>query len=327
MSAWGSLQRAFINAVSLLMLASTAALASNRVPPVASNGAASLAPTGSVVDAARPSRASDTRTASSAVDTTDTGRAPGPQRVITLLPSLTETVCALGACERLVGVDRHSNHPARVLSLPRLGGLDDPRIEALVALKPDLVIVPLSWRGIESMRRVGLTVLAVEPTTLEQTRASMVQIAVALGLGSERGREAWQTMEAQWQAAAARIPPRWREGSVYVEVSTAPHAASAGSFVGEVLARIGLKSAIAADLGPFPRLNPEAVLRADPGWIVASREGLASMRQRPALRELRALREGRACGFESREFDLLVRPGPRLGEGALLLAQCLAQKP
>lgn len=315
----GSLRRLLITAVSLLTLGSTSAMASN--------SAASLASTGSVVDAARPSSASDIRTATSAAGTADTGRVPGPQRVITLLPSLTEIVCALGACDRLVGVDRHSNHPEQVHGLPRLGGLDDPRIEALVALKPDLVIVPRSWRGIESMRRVGLTVLAVEPATLEQTRASMVQIAVALGLGSQRGQDAWQTMEGQWRAAAARIPPRWREASVYVEVSTAPHAASAGSFVGEVLQRIGLKSAIAAELGPFPRLNPEAVLKADPVWIVASREGLASMRQRPALRELRALREGRACGFESRDFDLLVRPGPRLGEGALLLAQCLAQKP
>ena len=255
------------------------------------------------------------------------GAASAPQRVITLLPSLTETVCALGACDRLVGIDRYSNHPEQVLSLPRLGGLEDPRIEALLALRPDLVIAPLSWRGIESMKRLGLTVLAVEPTTLEQTRASMVQIAVALGLGAERGQVAWQAMEGQWRAAAVRIPLRWRAASVYVEVSTAPHAASASSFVGEVLQRIGLNSAIAADLGPFPRLNPETVLKAEPTWIVASREGLASMRQRPALRELRALREGRACGFETREFDLLVRPGPRLGEGALLLAQCLAQKP
>lgn len=256
-----------------------------------------------------------------------TANASGPQRVVTLLPSLTETVCALGACDRLVGVDRHSNHPAQVLALPRLGGLDDPRIEALVALRPDLVIVPLSWRGIESMKRMGLTVLAVEPMTLEQTRIAMVQIAVALGLGSQRGHDAWQAIEGQWRVAAARIPPRWRDAAVYVEVSTTPHAASAGSFVGEVLQRMGLKSAIAADLGPFPRLNPEAVLKADPIWIVASLEGLASMRQRPALRDLRALREGRACGFESHQFDLLVRPGPRLGEGALLLAQCLAQQP
>ncbi|MFN7287601.1 MAG: helical backbone metal receptor, partial [Burkholderiales bacterium] len=155
-----------ITAVGLLTLNSTAALASNGTVGLASNG--------TVVKAAGPTKASEPGTASPGVDAPDTGRAPAPQRVITLLPSLTETVCALGACDRLVGIDRYSNHPARVLSLPRLGGLEDPRIEALVALRPDLVIAPLSWRGIESMKRLGLTVLAVEPTTLEQTRASMV---------------------------------------------------------------------------------------------------------------------------------------------------------
>ena len=64
-----------------------------------------------------------------------------PQRVITLLPSLTETVCALGQCTRLVGIDRYSNWPTQVTTLPTLGGGMDPNIEAIVALKPDVVFV------------------------------------------------------------------------------------------------------------------------------------------------------------------------------------------
>ena len=70
-----------------------------------------------------------------------------PQRVVSLLPSLTETVCALGACERLVGVDRYSNWPASVQSLPRVGGGLDPSIEGIVALRPDLVLAAGSTRG------------------------------------------------------------------------------------------------------------------------------------------------------------------------------------
>jgi iron complex transport system substrate-binding protein len=253
--------------------------------------------------------------------------APVPPRIVSLLPSHTETVCALGACDRLVGIDRHSNDPPSVQRLPRLGGLEDPRLEALLALKPDLVLAPKSWRGIESMQRLGLRVLAIEPTTLEQTEASMVQIALALNLSAEQGRAIWLALQERWQEAAGRIPARWRNASIYVEVSTVPHAASAGSFIGQMLHVIGLKSVIPAGLGPFPRLNPEAVLKADPDWIVASQDGLVSMRQRPALRELRALREGRTCGFDPKTFDLLLRPGPRLGDGALALANCMAQTP
>ncbi|RYY50480.1 MAG: ABC transporter substrate-binding protein, partial [Comamonadaceae bacterium] len=63
-----------------------------------------------------------------------------PRRVVTLLPSLTETVCELGACDRLVGVDDYSNWPAAVQRLPHVGGLDDAQVERIVALKPDVVL-------------------------------------------------------------------------------------------------------------------------------------------------------------------------------------------
>jgi len=64
-----------------------------------------------------------------------------PLRIITMLPSMTETVCALGACDRLVATDRYSGWPAQVRALPKTGGLVDPAIELIVSLKPDLVLV------------------------------------------------------------------------------------------------------------------------------------------------------------------------------------------
>ena len=68
--------------------------------------------------------------------------AQAPQRIVSLLPSLTETVCTLGACQRLVGVDRYSNWPEAVIAkLPKVGGGLDPSIEAIVALKPDVVLM------------------------------------------------------------------------------------------------------------------------------------------------------------------------------------------
>ena len=75
-----------------------------------------------------------------------------PQRIVSLLPSLTETVCALGACPRLVGLDRYSNWPESLKALPRVGGGLDPNIESIVALKPDLVLAAGSTRGVERLR-------------------------------------------------------------------------------------------------------------------------------------------------------------------------------
>jgi iron complex transport system substrate-binding protein len=248
--------------------------------------------------------------------------ATAPSRVVTLLPSLTETVCALGACDRLVGVDRHSSHPPQIRDLPRLGGLEDPRIEALVALRPDLVIAPRSWRGTQRLERLGIAVLTIEPVSLAETRESLRLIAQALGLQTQRADQAWAAMEADWRLAATRIPPQWRGARVYLEVSSVPHAASARSFIGEVLERIGLKSAFGAEFGAFPRLSPEAVLKSDPQWIITSQEGFRTMGGRPGLKQLHALKAGRVCALSPAEFDLVVRPGPRLGEGALMIAAC-----
>eukprot|EP01032_Pedospumella_encystans_P038400 gene38400-43500_t len=74
-----------------------------------------------------------------------------PQRIVTLLPSLTESVCALGACARLVGVDRYSNSPVSVRTLPQLGGGIDPNVEAVVALRPDVVLLAKSSRVTERL--------------------------------------------------------------------------------------------------------------------------------------------------------------------------------
>ena len=105
-----------------------------------------------------------------------------PQRVVSLLPSLTETVCALGACQRLVGVDRYSNWPARVQALPRMGGGIDPHIEAIVAARPDLVLLAGSTRGIERLKGLGLTVLQLEPRTHADAQRVLNTVAAALGV-------------------------------------------------------------------------------------------------------------------------------------------------
>ena len=83
-----------------------------------------------------------------------------PQRIVSLLPSLTETVCELGRCQRLVGVDRYSNYPASVQGLAQVGGGLDPNIESIVALRPDLVLMMVTFKIAPSGRRVSLALTA-----------------------------------------------------------------------------------------------------------------------------------------------------------------------
>ena len=245
-----------------------------------------------------------------------------PQRVVSLLPSLTETVCALQACQRLVGTDRFSDWPASVRSLPKLGGLEDTQIERLVALKPDLVLAAGSSRAIDRLEALGLRVVALEPKNLQDTERVIQQIALALG-DAAAGAALWQRMQARFDAAAARVPASLRRQKVYFEVASAPYAAGESSFLGETLTRLGMGNVVPAALGPFPKLNPEFVVRAQPDIIIGSVRAVAEMPLRPGWAVLRALREQRHCGFASEPWNALVRPGPRLAEAAELLADCL----
>ena len=245
-----------------------------------------------------------------------------PQRIVTLLPSLTETVCALQACGRLVGTDRFSSWPAGVAALPKLGGLEDTQIERLAALKPDLVLVAGSARAIDRLEALGLRVLVLEPKTLQDTERVILRVAQALG-DAPAGVALWRRMQARIDAAAQRVPAAMRGSKVYFEVASAPFAAGEASFVGETLARLGLANVVPAALGPFPQLNPEFVVRAQPGLIMATARAVAEMPGRPGWGALKALREGRHCGFAAEPWDALVRPGPRLAEGAEQVADCL----
>ena len=247
-------------------------------------------------------------------------------RVVTLLPSLTETVCELQACDRLVGTDRYSNWPASVLPLPKLGGLEDTQLERIVSLKPDLVLVAVSSRVIDRLESLGLRVLALEPKSLSDTRRVIDAVAAALG-NPDQGKRLWAQIERRIGAAAARVPPALLGQRVYFEVSSAPYAAGESSFVGEVLDRLGLGNVVPAALGPFPKLNPEFVVRAQPDLVMASERNLAEMPKRPGWGAISALQRQRSCGFAETRYEILIRPGPRLAEAAELIADCLVKLP
>jgi iron complex transport system substrate-binding protein len=249
-----------------------------------------------------------------------------PRRIISLLPSLTESICALGACDRLVGTDRFSNWPDSVQALPKLGGVDDAQVERIVALKPDLVLASVAARVMDRLEALGIRVMAFEA----RSRADVKRTLAALGQLLEVPRKAdqvWAEIDRDIRAAAARVPAAQRGQRVYFEVDPTPYAAGPSSFIGETLRELGLRNALPAELGPFPRLNPEFVVRTQPDIVMAVQASVADMRGRPGWDTLRALHEGRTCGFPTARYEVIVRPGPRMGEAAATLADCLARLP
>jgi len=256
----------------------------------------------------------------------DAGRrlhlAAPPQRIVSLLPSLTESLHALGAGARLVGVDRYANWPPEVKRLPRLGGLDDALLEPILALKPDVVLASSSARALDRLEALGVPVLRLRSDSHADVQRSLLLLAQLLGQPA-LGPQAWQQIDQALNAAAARVPPPWRGRSVYFEIGGGPYAAGAASFIGETLARLGLHNIAPPSMGPFPKLNPEFVLRAQPALVVAAARDLPGMAQRPGWQSLRALQQQRWCALSPEQYEALVRPGPRLGSAAAVLADCL----
>lgn len=246
-----------------------------------------------------------------------------PRRIVSLLPSLTETVCTLERCDRLVGVDRYSNWPDAVRRLPQVGGGLDPSLEAILALRPDLVLAGTSTRAVARLEALGVPVLALEPKTHADVRRVLDKIGAVLEVRDAQ--RLWRAIDAGVAAAAQSLPASARGTRVYFEVNSGPYGAGESSFIGETLTRLGARNILPAALGPFPRLNPEYVVRAEPDLIMIGERSAHGLRQRPGWHGMRALREQRVCVFAAEDSDVLVRPGPRLAEAARLMARCLLQ--
>lgn len=247
-----------------------------------------------------------------------------PQRIVTMLPSLTETAWVLGAGKRLVGVDRFSDWPPEVASLPRLGGLEDAQIEAIAALKPELVLASASSRAMDRLQALGLSVARFRSESHADVRRTLDVVARLLGT-PEEGAHAWARIERELADAAARVPPAWHGRRVYFEIYGGPHAAGTSSFIGQTLARLGLTNIAPAELGPFPKLNPEFVVRARPDVIMGAERPQAALPQRPGWGSLDAVRQRRLCNFGPGDYEMLIHPGPRMGEAAARVADCLVR--
>lgn len=252
---------------------------------------------------------------------TVTLKAP-PKRIVAMLPSVTETVCALGACDRLVATDDYSDWPERVKALPKAGGLYNPNPELIVALKPDLVLVSKYGRLYETLERAGLTVYAVRTETYEDIFRTTRTLGKLLGLEGQAERLVAQIQREVYQeeARAAKAKDRPR---VYYEIDPTPYTVGPESFIGVLIQKARGVNIVPKELGLFPKIAPEFVVEKNPEVIVATYPGaLETIRTRPGWSRVRAVQTGRICVFTGGQDSLLSRPGPRVAQGLRLLVDC-----
>lgn len=243
------------------------------------------------------------------------------QRIVAMIPTHTETVCALGACDRLVGVDRFSNYPDEVSSLPALGSAFDADVEAILALEPDLVLVD-EYSGLaEALAPLGIPVYAGTPQTVDDIWEVSDELGALLGLRAEAALLIGRTrgrLDALTARASGRVGP-----TVFVELDATPYSVGPDGYLGSLLSRAGLRNIVPAEAGEFPRIDPERVIASDPDAIVLLDapfgESLVSLAARPGWAGMTAVRTGAVVEATQDQVDLLTRAGPRVADALELL--------
>lgn len=241
-----------------------------------------------------------------------------PRRIVSVLPSTTETLCAIGACDRLVGVDDYSDFPQQVTKLPKVGGLYNPNIEAMVALKPDLVIVSKYGKLAEPLTQAGITVLAINPETYDEV------FSKTLTLGRVVNREAQAralVLNMRRDIARVEILTRnaVRKPTAYLEIDPTPYSVGPNSFMGVLLTKAGARNIIPGSMGDFPKVDPEFIVKANPQLMLGlNRQAAAS---RPGWNSIQAVKTGRVLEISKELNTILGRPGPRLPQALRGLAR------
>ena len=243
------------------------------------------------------------------------------QRVISLLPSATEAVCVLGACDRLVGVDDFSLDPPELAKLPRLGKTWQPRLEAIVQLQPDLVLVGRTPQVIQKLQALGLNVQEVDALAIKDVRTVLRRLDELLG--TQQAPEVIAVMEHKLdvlQKQAAQIPKQ----RVYIELDAALYSAAPSSFIGELLELLGANNIADIAATAYPRLSPEYVVQHAPDLIIQTySQGAQALQARPGWQGIPAIKNGRICPLTAEERRIATRPGPRLAEAAEIFLRCL----
>lgn len=237
-------------------------------------------------------------------------RAPA-RRIVSLVPSATRTLVELGAAGRLVGRTRYDTAPPRVAALPSVGGGLRPSLEALVELRPDLVIRFAAEADLRTPRRLdelGIAHFAVEPETIDDVRRMIRRLGVLVDrTGAADSLVA--RLDAGLRRVRAAVDTLPRIPAAYVLGGDPPRVAGPGTFIDELVGIAGGRNVFADAPAGYPQVSPEAFLARAPRVIVVPDD--ASGPDVPGAR------------LERVPGSLLEDPGPGLHRAARALARAL----
>ena len=232
------------------------------------------------------------------------------RRVVTLAPSLTETVVALGAADRLVGVSRFDELP-EVAQLPRVGGFIDPSVESVLALKPDLVLVqpsPGNRQPVEKMAELGAPILVVTMQSVADILSGIAAIGTALDL-RDRARLITTSIERTRESIRAKSAQQRPVRTLFIYGFDPLVVAGTGSFTDELLKDAGAMNAAENASSPYQTYSVESAIRSRAEVVIFATDDATGAER---LSRLPGLKQARWVRLESKD---LLHPGPGLARG------------
>lgn len=271
-----------------------------------------------------PSPQPEPRARATSDDAPSTGGTPA--RIVSLSPSTTEGLFAIGAGGRLVGRSRYCNWPPEVAALPQVGGFVDPNLEAILSLRPDLVVGargPAGAKMSEDLEARGIATLFPETESLAAIDAMILALGRATGDADAAARTV-AAIDARVSSIERAVATSPRVRVLLVFGLEPVSVAGPGSFADEVLRRAGGDNVVTGG-GAYPTLGVERVHALDPDVIVNARmtgaEGGRTIGAgTPGWAKLRAVRDGRVVPLAD---ETVLRPGPRIAEGLAAMARAI----
>jgi len=258
-----------------------------------------------------------------------TSFAQSPKRIVSTAPSITELLYALGLGDRVVGVDRFSRFPAEALRKPKIGDYANPNLEAVAALRPDLVIIPTNPVKLgERLATLRLKVLEIDQESLAKLYNSFRIVGQATGATAEAAKLT-STIREQLEAIRARAAPLRRTRMMFV-VGRTPNrldgliVVGQASYLNEIIALAGGENVFRDAAAAYPAVSLEEVLARNPDVILdmgdmADSAGVTEEHKREVARlwerlsSVAAVKQHRVHAVAS---DVYVVPGPRVVDAA-----------
>ena len=251
-----------------------------------------------------------------------------PQRIVSHVPSITETLFALGLGERVVGVSDFCDYPDEAGSKPSVGNYFNPSIENIVALDPDLVLTDGHSENIRQLDSLGITYLVIDPKDIDGIFRDIELLGKVTGIEG-RAEKLIEDMKEDISRVTGRVEGAPRVSVFYVFDATDlnnPWTAGPGSFVDSLITMAGGENIAAQAVSAWTQFSIEQIVTSDPEIIIIdASHGTAviastKLREHPAWREITAVKEDRIYLVDG---DLVNRSGPRIVQGLEEIAKII----